>query len=467
MAYCGIAVVLGSKVISSIAIFLKEGDIRRAALQFIDLLIFEEIYESHKKIISQIKNKKSIKAKQTAIESTLSFKYVRNFEAVFESIPQSVLQLVFIMRVPDIIIDPIFIVSIIQSVVSMTNSILNNDYTHMQEDKWKRHKQRLPPTWECFKHALSRLSEVAYRIGLLSLFWCVCGGVPFCIMMGFDVLMISGRMIGDILTDEAELNGDTVLLAINSFIVIPSEMVYSGAEIKSYWWCIGCGSGIRQCIAIVLVNLCCCLGLVSFLTSIGPMIYMQRTNAIKVYFAPSIRIGTSLMELMFLIFYGIFAENGAREKFLVDPDHGLYIFIATCISLFIYMQYLLLFPNFALPLGVNVRSKWGYAFGNELSELKKVKVKLRGKLSTPAEFWDQTHGLPNASAAVFAVAKEHYDIVEWLEQQGAVVHKEIDVTTARKLLELEKEEAKDLKDPKDIEEEEEVVAHQRAKGKDG
>eukprot|EP01083_Nonionella_stella_P289561 985341_1 len=281
--------------------------------------------------------------------------------------------------------------------------------------------------------------------------------------------MISGRMIGDILTDEAELNGDTVLLAINSFIVIPSEMVYSGAEIKSYWWCIGCGSGIRQCIAIVLVNLCCCLGLVSFLTSIGPMI-MQRDRDIEVYNTPSTKIGTSLIELMFLIFYGIFAENGAREKFLVDPDHGLYIFIATCICLFIYMQYLVLFPDFALPLGVNVRSKWGYAFGNELSELKKVKVKLRGKLSTPAEFWDETCKVSEdgtgVSAAVFAVAKEHYDIVEWLEQQGAVVHKEIDVTTARKLLELEKEEAKDLKDPKDIEEEEEVVAQQRAKGKD-
>eukprot|EP01083_Nonionella_stella_P143024 443630_1 len=82
------------------------------------------------------------------------------------------------MRVPkdpDTTVDPIFIVSIIQSVISMTNSILNNDYTQMQKDKWKRHKQRLPPTWECFKHALSRLSEVAYRIGLLSLFWCVCG----------------------------------------------------------------------------------------------------------------------------------------------------------------------------------------------------------------------------------------------------------------------------------------------------
>eukprot|EP01083_Nonionella_stella_P314412 1132530_1 len=157
MAYCGIVVVVGSKIISSIAIFLKEGSLRRAALQFVDLLIFEEIHETHQKIISQIKNRKSINEEKTAIESTLSFKYVRNFEAVFEAIPQSVLQLVFILRDPNADVQAIFIISIIQSIISMTNSIINNDYTQMQEDRWKRYKQRLPPTHECFRHALSRL----------------------------------------------------------------------------------------------------------------------------------------------------------------------------------------------------------------------------------------------------------------------------------------------------------------------
>eukprot|EP01083_Nonionella_stella_P263811 895714_1 len=153
MANCGIVVVIEAKVISTMAIFFKDKDIRRATLQFLDLLIFEEIYESHKKVVSQIKSKKSVTDKETAIESTLSFKYVRNYEAVFESIPQSVLQLVFIMRDSTSNIRPIFILSIIQSVISMTNSIINNDYTQMQDDKWKRYKKRFPPTFEFFKHA--------------------------------------------------------------------------------------------------------------------------------------------------------------------------------------------------------------------------------------------------------------------------------------------------------------------------
>eukprot|EP01083_Nonionella_stella_P166299 555701_1 len=240
MAYAGIAVMVWSKVISSIAIFMKEGNPRRAALQCLDLLIFEEIYETHTKIISQIKNRKSIKERKAGIEPTLSFKYVRNFEAVFESIPESVLQLVFIMRLPEQHIDAIFIVSIIQSIISMTNSILNNDYTQMQEDKWKPYKQRLPPTWKCFKHALSRLSEVVYRIGLLALFWCVCGGWPFSIMLGFDALMITARVIFNIfITEEADLNGDTVLLGINSLVVIPSESMWLGEEHEWYMWSLG------------------------------------------------------------------------------------------------------------------------------------------------------------------------------------------------------------------------------------
>eukprot|EP01084_Bolivina_argentea_P285282 489181_1 len=143
MAWAAIAVLIFSKTISSIAIYIKEEDIFRAILQIFDLLIFMEIYEAHKKIVSNIKNKK-LKDKNAAIESTLSFKYVRNFEAVFESIPQSVIQLVYVMRTSAI--SPIFAISILQSIISMTNSILNNDYTQMQEDKFAKHKQRMPPT---------------------------------------------------------------------------------------------------------------------------------------------------------------------------------------------------------------------------------------------------------------------------------------------------------------------------------
>eukprot|EP01083_Nonionella_stella_P090533 252888_1 len=359
MAYCGIVVVVGSKIISSIAIFLKEGSLRRAALQFVDLLIFEEIHETHQKIISQIKNRKSINEEKTAIESTLSFKYVRNFEAVFEAIPQSVLQLVFILRDPNADVQAIFIISIIQSIISMTNSIINNDYTQMQEDRWKRYKQRLPPTHECFRHALSRLCEVAYRIGLLALFWCVCGGLAFGIMLAVELLLILARMRLMIWTLQSEFNGDTILLNLNSLVVIPSEMVYFAEPAVWYETIFACDDCTDRMLFLML-NLCCCVGLSAFFISFGPNIVNGECGT-QTYVIPTIKIGSSLVEFVFMLFY---AMNGERKMFLLSKNHGLYIFIATCTSLLIYTQYLLLFPDFALPLGANVRNKWGYAYAN-------------------------------------------------------------------------------------------------------
>ena len=469
MAWSGIAVMVTSKVISTIAIFLKEGDIRRAILQLFDLLIFEELYESHNKIVSQIKNKKSIQEKGSAIESTLSFKYIRNFEAVFESIPQSVLQLTFIMRIESVDnsngIGFIFVISIIQSIVSMTNSILNNDYTQMQDDKWKKYKQRLPPTFEFFKHSICRTSEVAYRIGLLSIFWTVCGGLPFGIMLAVDTILIIARMILLISADEIIWSGDTLLLSINSLIVLPSEEVYVASGDWHEWftgirdlWEDGCSFGC--CLGTVFfttVNLVCCCGLAAFLTSFVSIITECRCD-IKDHIVATSRISVSFIELIFMILYGIFGEADGTNKFLFSPDHCLYIFIATCVCFAVYSQYLILFPDFSLPLKVNVRSKWGYAYSNELTELKKIKVRTRKtpkefksdrygeepklyEIKNAQQFWDEPykyHGEEErpVTAAVYALARGNHDIISWLEEQGAKDHKGVSRDQARDMLEL-------------------------------
>eukprot|EP01083_Nonionella_stella_P305933 1069290_1 len=57
MAYSAIAVIVFSRVLSAIAIYIKERDFIRSLLQLFDLLIFQEIYESHHKIVTQLKNK--------------------------------------------------------------------------------------------------------------------------------------------------------------------------------------------------------------------------------------------------------------------------------------------------------------------------------------------------------------------------------------------------------------------------
>eukprot|EP01083_Nonionella_stella_P185927 679426_1 len=467
MAYSAIAVIVFSRVLSAIAIYIKERAFVRSLLQLFDLLIFEEIYESHHKIVSQFKNK-HLRDKEHPIESTLSFKYVRNMEAVFESIPEAVLQLVYVMRVGMSKIDEnqiIFIISIVQSIVSMTNSILNNDYTMMKEEKWDKYKKRFPPSVEFLKHALCRISEIIYRIGLLALFWTVCEGEAFSIMLGFELLVIGLKTFSLISDSEIIFDADTILLAISSVIVIPSEEVYGivtlewqflwGAEVKDEFDNRNLSSCLTGCFFVSLINCLCCMGPAGCLASLSRMCEGEDEGA-EISVPPIIRIGTSLYEIIFLVIWAFVGDNESRKEFLVEPEHGLVIFIVTCVCFVIFSQYRILFPDFALPLNVNVRSKWGYAYSNELSELQKInvplkrmpyqikrksreesKVEVKFPIKNESDFWDEPYTLYNTdkpiTAAMFALAKGNHEIVQWLEERGAIAHKDVD---ANRIVEL-------------------------------
>eukprot|EP01083_Nonionella_stella_P290743 989284_1 len=460
MAYSGIAVIVFSRVISAIAIFIKDRDFVRSVLQLFDLLIFQEIYESHHKIVSQFKNKQ-IRNKRQAVDSTLSFKYVRNMEAVFESIPESVLQLVYVMRIgfhnfgTESTDQPIgiFVVSIIQSVISMTNSILNNDNTLMKEDKWAKYKQRFPPTFEFCKHALCRISEIIYRIGLFALFWTVCEGLAFSILIGIELLFIASRVAFFVKAEMLLFDADTILLAINALIVVSSEEMYGIGDVE-WGWMFGTGASVcSYYVFLIVINIFCCMGISSFVASLSNLC----SDDFKISFPPIIRIGTSLNEIIFIIIWAFVYEEedgSTRTRFLTDPDHGFVIFVVTCVCLIIFSQYRVLFPNFSLPMNVNVRSKWGYAYSGELNELQKVKVPLKKmpysikrksrqkdenerktvnfKISNEGDFWDEPYTVYGGAAkpitaAMFALVKGNDDIVQWLESRGSVAHKDLDL----------------------------------------
>ena len=69
------------------------------------------------------------------------------------------------------------------SILKCGVSNLNQDNTWMQSDKFKRERQRFPPTPEFLKHTLCRTAEITCRIGLFALIWSVCGGLVFGISM--------------------------------------------------------------------------------------------------------------------------------------------------------------------------------------------------------------------------------------------------------------------------------------------
>eukprot|EP01083_Nonionella_stella_P304126 1055422_1 len=89
MAICGIAILLFHKLTSTLAIWMKEKEILRCVLQFMDLLILLEIYVCHNRILTQfqnqLKNTKTNHRNKQVVETTMSFKFIRNLEAIFES----------------------------------------------------------------------------------------------------------------------------------------------------------------------------------------------------------------------------------------------------------------------------------------------------------------------------------------------------------------------------------------------
>eukprot|EP01083_Nonionella_stella_P078363 214412_1 len=365
MAICGIVTLIVHKVVSTIAFWIKERSFYRCVLQFLDLLVFEEIYVTHKKIVAEFTNQSSSNPMGEAVETTTSFKYVRSLEAAFESMPQSVLQLVFILRTAgtgtykkDVLI--ISLLSIFQSIVSMTNSIIKNDNIYMCTPKWKRHKKRLPPSIPFLKHIMCRLSEVFYRIVLLALFWTVCGGQAFSVLLAAEVFFIVSLTVLEynspigvehITTDEA-------ILRIQSLVVLPSELIFAldgtkkpatNCSCKKRYVCYGVCWSIWCCYwpSVLLSTLC----------------RARETHYVHVTF----RIGTSLVEWVILIAFAIPGDE------LFSREYRLTLFIIGCVLFMIYTQYLYLLPNFRLPFGVNIRGKYGYAFRGELEELQRIK----------------------------------------------------------------------------------------------
>ena len=394
----------------------------------------------------------------------MTFKYIRSMEAVFESMPQAVLQLVYVMRTGTW--EAIFIISIIQSVISMTNSVLKDDNSRgMYGNKWKKHKERFPPTLKFFQHAFSRLSQVISRICTLSLFWTVVGGLPFSIVIATEVIIaiISAIFNSKIVEPNKRFDLNDSFLFLTSIIIIPPEMVYANGELEWYEYVLpvmavneskcDCGVHCVDLMGVFCVGWVCCGAVSTILTSIMSCGYPCTHG--DMYLWPTIKLGILFIELLLIIVFGILNEKSESEdKYLFRFEHGFGIFVLCIISYLIDCCYLRLFPNFSLPHTINPRSKWGYAFAGELTELQKLNPVLddennyfvqkfvqTGSFPNEPEmkqlFWDEPYLIHDddgtivirdkkytakGSCALYAIANKHFDIVEWLESQGAKDH---------------------------------------------
>eukprot|EP01083_Nonionella_stella_P267589 903975_1 len=374
MAYNSIAILILYKTVSTIAIWSKYHDIRRAMFQFMDILIFEEIYYAHLKLVGEINNKAQIlttdktdtvthhSSNKIEIDATLCFKYIRSIEAIFESMPQSCLQLVFAMRTNEKI-KIIYVISVCQSILSMTNSIINTDNTQMTSPAFKEYKKKLPPSCKFAQHFFQAL------------------------------------------------------------IVMPSDLVFNEGLVEPFNEICCFGDHDHRMITGTY-NVFCCYW-VGYIPSTG----CRRIG----YIGPAVRIGLSVMEFTFMILYVVFYDHEARLEFLVWPEHGLYVFVVTVLCFIVYTQYRLFFPRASLPNNIDPLGRYGAAFNGELEELKKInwekwdnnkgkccKKKGKHEIQTKQVFWDKEHE-EGITCMVLALANEKYHVVKWLKEEGATL----------------------------------------------
>ena len=136
------------------------------------------------------------------------------------------LQLVYVMRTGKVEI--IFAISIIQSILSITNSMLNADNSYMTLSKWDKYEKRLPiQRYEFLQHGIIRLTEISPRIGLFAIFWTVVGGIYFSIIT-YNIKRYCS--INDI--NDKHIDWHEVFLSLNIIFSLLPEWIFETNKIN-------------------------------------------------------------------------------------------------------------------------------------------------------------------------------------------------------------------------------------------
>ena len=319
-----------------------------------------------------------------AIDSSFRFKYLRSLEALFESTPQAVIQLVYVMRTSSFN-NQVFILSIVQSVLSMANSMLKQDNAYMKHSKWYTHKKRLPPTKQFIKHATFRLMEITSRIGLFALFWTVVGGqflmVLICIELLFPIIYNTYVFHFKFSNNGNKENESThvsqwteLFLSLHIIVSVPPEWIFEQSVIGDtddwmlqFIFYVASIEGGRYsfCAGIIL------LPLIVFI------FFWQYTISVPFcstayYPFSSMRMLMSLSEWIIVITYGISVEQ-YDNNYLLSSNKSLWFFILSMICFIIYSYfYPLLMPDIRLKDNIAIRSLYGFAYLGNIDELEKM-----------------------------------------------------------------------------------------------
>ena len=342
---------------------------------------------------SSIARTRKVKLNRDAVALSLRFKYLRALESLFEATPQAVLQLVYVMRTTQF--KSIFVLSIFQSLLSMTNAMLNEDNSYMTHKKWKKYKKRFPiPHIKFIRHFLFRLSEISYRVGLFALFWTVVGGFAFSIVLIIEMLFPLIYNSYKLIKNKYDYSLNEFLLSLTIIITMPPEWMFEKFQIhgendKIYIFFNAMAQGkLCQKWLCLFVIVMCILAPFWLIIDFFRWLTCHPIFSQIYYHYTSLRMFVSLIEYLIIISYHFWWDLKGYG-FLLRLQHALGVFVISGSFFIIYaLFYPILMPDIHLPDHINLRSKLGHSYLGNIEELKKLDIKHLNIIALCQKYFD-------------------------------------------------------------------------------
>ena len=161
----------GYRFISSILVFSRSNSCTKSIYQLFDFLILFGMKMNYKH------DRNNLSKPQI---------WIHFLESLFNSFPQSLIQLYFIVQTGFSLNNTLIIISVIFSVISLTSSMM------MQHNK-----EFNSSIFDAKIGAIFRFYDIFYRLSVLSLIWIILGGAAMFVVLLGELVVLSMASCGD------------------------------------------------------------------------------------------------------------------------------------------------------------------------------------------------------------------------------------------------------------------------------
>lgn len=305
-------------------------------------------------------------------KTTLRFRFIRSLEGLYEASVQAVFQLVYVMRAGRAG-HPLFLVSIIFSIISSVMAAVSRDNVYIAEAEWIVQSEN----WKKLlinqiRRFLFRFLEIIARVGCLAIFWTVVGGFWFTFLIIGELSVPLYYNFQHYLHDDEFFSNRDFYLAINTIIALPIEWVFEASNItdpyddvfQKHCKCCSCS---LQCTVLAFP------AVVLFIVFQGLRWLVCHPFGNNDYFKyASLRLFVTYLEWGIIILNFVLFED-KTTTYLISTKHCFVLTIISGVFLCIFtMVYPYLMIDLRLPNNLPANSKLAYAYLGNISQLSKL-----------------------------------------------------------------------------------------------